>query len=165
MATAPPNKQPAAPSGQLAPDQLQALERIVKQASTVLLDEDTAYYIVNKAKQGDPKAVVVEVVMPLLQKIYDTATEANAKVDMVTVVAAGIAIVALVANMLESEGVINEQDIPQFCAAVVKIAADKHNATMTERQAQAGGNPQAAPQPQNAPAPAGGGMMNQGVPA
>lgn len=130
---------PAPKPGQLTPQQVQQMQLIVKQALSHLLEGDNAKFLVTKAESGDPKAAVVEAVSPVLKTIYATAREAGAKVDMVVVLAAGIQIIAVLAKMLESQGLLTEDQIPAFCADVSKLAVAQHNA-----QAQSGmvGQPQ-----------------------
>lgn len=147
MATAQPN---AAPQGgnTLTPEQLKQMQLFAKQALGVLLDDQHAHMLVAKAKQGDPAQATAEVVTPLLKNIYEAASGAGAKVDMVVVLAAGMQVVAMVGKMLEAAGVLEEKDIPNFCAQVTKIATEQHNASV-----QGGGAPAAADGMPSAPGP------------
>lgn len=133
----------------MAPDQKKAMDLMVRQAMTFLLEDEHANHIVAKAKAGDPKTAVVEAVTPLLQQIHQMASVAGAKVEMVTVLAAGIQIVAYMAKMLEAADILTEEQIPAFCADVAKIAVAQHNAKV-----QGGG----------APAQPGGGMTGMAAP-
>lgn len=112
----------------LAPDQKKAMDLMVRQAMTFLLQDEHANHIVAKAKATDPKTAVVEAVTPLLTQIHQMASVAGAKVEMVTVLAAGIQIIAYMAKMLEAADILTEDQIPAFSAEVAKIAVDQHNA-------------------------------------
>ena len=112
----------------LTPQQVQQMQLIVKQALSHLLDSKNAAYLVKKAEASDPVATVAQAVAPVLKAIYASATESGIKVDMVVVLAAGIQIIAMMAKMLESQGLLKEAQIPQFCAEVSKIAVSAHNA-------------------------------------
>lgn len=116
----------------LDPTQTKAKDLMVKQAMSLLLREDTAEHIVNKAKNGDPKAAVVDAVVPLLTQIHQMASVAGAKVEMVTVLVAGIEIVAVMAKMLEAAEVLTEEEIPNFCADAAKEAVERHNAQVVK---------------------------------
>jgi hypothetical protein len=115
---------------QLNPDQLRKMQVMVKQAMGLLLQDDTAEHLVAKAKQGEPQQVVAEVVSGLLGQLYQAATEAGQEVDMVTMMVTGIQIIGTLAEMLAHEGVIPQEQLPQFVAAAGKIAVDQHNATV-----------------------------------
>lgn len=133
----------------LTPEQVKQMQLIVKQGLSHLLDSQNAAYLVKKAEATDPVATVAQAVAPVLKAIYASASESGVKVDMVVVLVAGIQIIATLAKMLESQGLIEEAQIPQFCADVSKIAVGAHNSEI--------------------PAPAPAGMMGatspQGVPA
>ena len=136
-----PQPQAAAPAGKaLAPEQMKQMAMFVKQALSVILDDDSARMIVDRSKAGDPKQVTVQAVMPLMQQIYAAASEAGVKVDMVVVLGAGMQVIAMVAKMLESEGILTEEEIPAFAAEVAKIATAQHN-----ESAKAAGGQQAEP--------------------
>lgn len=150
------------PGGQpLTAEQTKAMQLIVKQALSELLQDDTAAMLVKNAQSGDPKAAVVRMVSPILNSIYATATEAGAKVDMVTVLAAGIVIIGTLAEMLVQADVLQEPEIPQFCAEVAKMAVDEHNSSLQD-----GSMP---PDAAGGGAPPAGGMIGaaptQGAPA
>jgi hypothetical protein len=136
----------------LDPTQQKAMQIMVKQAMSLLLKDETAKHIVAKAQSADPKHTVLEAVVPLLTQIYQMAQVAGAKVEMVTLLAAGIQVIAVMAKMLEAAGVITEQEVPAFCADVAKMAVDQHNLGVSKQAPTA---PQGQ-QPQQSP---GGGMM------
>ena len=141
----------AAPSPQaLTPQQVKQMQLIVKQALSHLLDDQNAAYLVKRAEATDPVTTVAQAVAPVLKSIYASATESGVRVDMVVVLSAGIQIIAMMGKMLESQGLLEESQIPKFCADVSKIAVSAHNADI--------------PAPQPTPEPAG--MMGApGVPA
>ncbi len=116
----------------LNPQQVKQMQMIVKQSLEQLLDDQNAEFIVKKAKAGDPKAAVLEAVAPVIKAIYVTAEEAGAKVDMVVVLSAGIQVIAMMAKMLESQGILKEADIPAFSADVSKMAVAAHNAEIPQ---------------------------------
>lgn len=156
-----PNAQPQA--GALDAQQQKQMQLMVKQALGILLQDDSAEMIVNSAKQGDPKATVVRVVSPIIQRIYESAGEAGAKLDMLVVLSAGLQVVAIVSTLLSKAGVIEEAQLPQFVADVAKAAAEEHNAGL-----QGGGEQPAPAQPPAGGQPPGGmmaGMPAQGAPA
>lgn len=127
MATAPNQPNIGTPTS-LDPTQKKAMELMVKQAMSFLLRDDNAQYIVTRAKAEEPQTAVVEAITPLLGDIYNMASLAGVKVEQVTLLAAGIQIIAVLAKMLEAAGVITEEEIPQFCADVARRAVDKQNA-------------------------------------
>jgi len=47
---------------------------------------------------------------------------------LLTVLAAGVQVIGVVGEMLVAAGVVPEQELPQFAAAVAKMAVDQHNA-------------------------------------
>lgn len=133
----------------LTPQQVKQMQMIVKQALGHLLDSESAAYLVKRAEATDPVTTTAQAVAPVLKTIYASASESGVKIDMVVVLAAGIQIIAMMGKMLESQGLMTEEQIPKFCADVAKIAVSAHNAEV--------------PAPEPAPAPAG--MMGaQGVP-
>ncbi len=142
---------------QLTEAEVKQMQMVVKQALGVLLEDDNAKFIVDKAKQGDPKTVVVEAVAPLLQNIYGAADAAGTKVNMVVVLAAGIQIIAVLAKMLEAGDILTEDQIPSFCADVSKMAVAQHN---QKAQTMGGQTPAGMPAAPSAP----GGMMNAAPP-
>ena len=138
------------------PAQKKAMELMVRQGMSFLLQDDNANHIVMKAKAGDPKAAVLEAVTPLLEQIYQMASVAGAKVDMVTVLAAGIQIIAGLAKMLEAADILTEDQIPAFCADVAKEAVNKHNVKVYQAgQKKPPGMMGAKPPMQPAPPPGG----------
>lgn len=116
----------------LTPQQIQQMQLIVKQSLGVLLDSQNAAYLVKKAASTDPVSTVAQAVAPVLQTVYTSASEAGTKLDMVVVLAAGIQIIATMAKMLESQGLLEEAQIPQFCADVSKMAVSAHNANIPQ---------------------------------
>lgn len=113
----------------LTPDQQKAYDVIVKQAMEFLLKDEHMKAIIDSASQGgDPKTAVVNALLPLMQSIYQAAAQAGAKVDMVTVLAASIEIIANISEMLATAGVIKEADIPTFAREVSEMAVQQHNA-------------------------------------
>lgn len=148
MATQPP--QPAAPGGQqVSPEQLRAMQLIVRQAMGVLLQDDTAENIVQRAQAGDPKQVVAETAIGIVKRVWESANSAGAQVDILTCMLAATQIIGTLSEMLAKAGVISEQELPQFAAQACKIAVDLHNGQLQE-----GGAP--APGAQAQPAPPGG---------
>lgn len=134
-----------APQGQpLTAEQQQGYDLIVKQALGFLLDDNHARLLVQKAQSGDPRQVIADAVGPLLQQIYGAAKQAGANVDMVTLLAAGINVITVLAQMLSVAGIIQEADIPKFCKGVAEMAITQHNSTV---QQQGQGGQGAAPQP------------------
>lgn len=134
----------------LDPVQQKAKDLMVRQAMSFLLKDEHAQHIIAKAKAGDPKAAVIEAMTPLLQNIHQMASVAGAKVEMVTVLVAGIEITAALAKMLEVAGVMTEQEIPAFCVDVAKEAVAQHNAKVQSGQQppQPGGGMAGVSQPQ-----------------
>lgn len=139
---------PAGPGQPLSPPQRQAFDLVVQQALGLLLQGTTARHIVQKAAAGDPEQAVVDAVAPLLQRIYATARAAGAQLDTVTLLAAGINIVAVVADMLAQAGILRRADIPAFCRSVAQMAVQQHN-----RQAGQGAGQGGAPAEGMPPAP------------
>jgi hypothetical protein len=154
---------PAAPST-LPPEQVKFMQMLVKQALGVLLEDDTARFLVDKAKNGDPKTALVETVVPLIKSIYEAAGEAGVKIDMVAVLGAGMQIITILAKMLESEGILTEEQIPAFAADVAKLASEQHNAGVQAGQ-QGKPNAGAAPGPTGPVPGSAPGMIQQGAPA
>lgn len=136
----------AAAAGQQAqtmtPEKRQQFDLVVKQALGVLLQDETAQHIVTACQQGDPKQVVADAVGPLLTSIYASAKDAGAGLDMVTLLAAGIAIISYMGDMLATAGVITEQEIPQFCAQAGQLAVQQHNAAVQGGAGAGAGAPQ-----------------------
>lgn len=144
-----PNQTPAAPKpGALNPQQSRIFETLIQQGTKFLTDPANSQDLVKRAMAGDPKAVTAHAVSTLLQAQYHAAGSAGIQPDMVTITAAGIVLVGIVARMLAAVQVIPEQQIPQFCAAVAKIAAAEHNAGVQGAQQQQ--QPVAGAQPQGA---------------
>ena len=88
------------------------------------------------------------VAMPWM-KVFCAKKNSSNTGKMVTVLAAGIQIVAYMAKMREAADILTEEEIPAFCADVAKIAVAQHNAKV-----QGGG----------APAQPGGGMTGMAAP-
>jgi hypothetical protein len=120
-------QQPNAQQG-LSQQQIQQMQLVVKQALGELLQDDTADMLVKQAQQGNPQEIVARAIGPLLQAVYQSAADAGQNLDMVTVLAAGVQVIGVVGEMLVKAGVIPEQELPSFCAAVAKMAVDQHNA-------------------------------------
>ncbi len=121
------------PGGQpLDPQQRKAYDLIVRQALGVLLQGRVARYLVQRAASGDPQQAVVDAVSPLLRNIYAAAQAAGAQVDMVTLLAAGINIVTVAADLLARAGILQQADIPAFCSAVAQRAVQQHNAQVPQ---------------------------------
>lgn len=163
MATMQP--QPAGPGAaalpqQLSPEQTQQMELVVRQCMQLLLEETTAKMIVAKAQQGDPAQVIAQLVAPLLRQVHASATEAGAQVDMLTMMVAGVQVMALMAKMLEQADVIpDDAAAAQVVAQASKLAVEQHNASVGGA---AGGAP-GQPAPAGAQPAAAGGMLSQGV--
>lgn len=162
MATTPPQAPGGAqPQQALNPQQIKQMQLVVKQCMQLLLQDQTADMIVAKAKQGQPAKVLADLVGPLLSRVAETAKEAGADVDMVTMMVAGVQVLGLLAEMLfQADVIATEQEAAQVVAQASKIAVDQHNARA--KQLQAGGGAQPAPGGAPQP-PAGGGMLQQGV--
>lgn len=151
------------PTSALDGTQQKAMNLMVKQAMGLLLKDDTANMLVQKAKTTDPKTTIVDAITPLLRDIYNMASVAGAKIEHVTVLAAGIQIIAYLAKMFEAADILTEEEIPEFCADVARAAVDRQNAqvwnkVMGNQKPQGGqppqpgmaGLPPPAPQPQGA---------------
>lgn len=117
------------PTQQLSPEQEKAMGIMLKQAMGVLTEESTVDLLLQKA-QSDPKAAILDAVVPLLKAIYGAAQQAGAQVEFTTLLATGLAIILKLAELLASEGIIEEQQIPTFSAEVAKIAVEQHNASV-----------------------------------
>lgn len=154
MATIAPNmQQPGAQPGGAAtpadnkpldPVQLKYFNLIVSQCMRFVTAKENAYQIVRKAKAMDPVKAVAEAVGPLIESIYHVGSAGVKKVGqpdigIVTLLSAGIAVTAKVAEMLSKAGVIQESQIPQVAADAAKIMVTEHNAKVS-----AGGKPQPA---------------------
>lgn len=150
-----PATEPATQAGQALDEAAMAKkDLIVKQALSHILKPETMDAIISKAQNGDPKQAVLDAVSPLLQSVYDTATESGAQVSMLVMLVAGIEVIGNVAEMLGAAGVIpsDEKAVAMFAAEVGKMAVEEHN------QRVGGGGQQ--PAPGGAPQPAApGGMM------
>ena len=147
-----PNKMPGQQGQQgqqqgLNPQQQKAKDLIVRQAMTHIVGGDgaNAKAIMAKAEAGDPKEAVLDAVTPLLQAIYDSAQQAGAQVDMLTMLVAGIEVIGNLAEMMASAGLIpqDEKSIATFAAEVAQKAVLEHN----QRVQEGGGQPSSAPQP------------------
>ena len=131
---------------------------VVRQALSHILKPETMDAIIAKAQNGDPKQAVLDAVSPLLQSVYDTASESGAQVSMLVMLVAGIEVIGNVAEMLGAAGVIpgDEKAVAMFAAEVGKMAVEEHN-----QRVQGGGQPA----PGGAPQPAApGGMMAGAAP-
>jgi len=119
----------------LTADQQKAYDIMVKQAVGFLLQDQHMKAIIDSASAGnDPVGATVRALMPLMQSIYQAASQAGAKVDMVTVLAASIEVIANIAEMLATAGVITKEEIPQFSQKVAKAAVQQHNAGVAGQQ-------------------------------
>ncbi len=145
----------------LDPNQKKMFDLIIKQAMGFLLKDENAKAIVAKAQAGDPKQAVAEAVTPLLTGIYGAANGANAKLSTVTLLAAGIEIIGVLAKMLEAADILTEQEIPAFCADVAKMAVAAHN----ERVQQKGGSDAQQPAAPTTPPTGMVGAQPEGAPA
>jgi hypothetical protein len=145
------------------PQQVKQMQLVVKQCMQLLLQDQTAAMIVAKAKQEPPAQVLASIVGPLLSRVAESAKEAGAEVDMVTMMVAGVQVLGLLAEMLFHADVLpNEQDMVTVVAEASKIAVQQHNANAMKMQG-AGQPPGAPPAPGGAPQPPAGGMISQGV--
>lgn len=129
--------QPTAPAAgqKLNPQQQQSYDIIVKQAVAFLLQDEHMKAIIDSASAGnDPVAATVRALVPLMQSIYAAASKAGAKVDMVTLLAASIEVIANIAEMLATAGVITKEEIPQFSQKVAQAAVQQHNAGVAGQQ-------------------------------
>jgi hypothetical protein len=145
----PPQQGPGAPQlpqQAMTPEQTRQLQVMSKQAMSFLLEDQTAAQIVQKAQQGDPQQVVADIVLAIMQRLYEAATKAGQQVEMVTLLVTGIQIIGDLAEMLGAAGVLPKepQAQAQFVGAVSKLCVDKHNSMVQ------GGGQQPAPaqQPQ-----------------
>lgn len=120
--------------GALNPQQLRQMQLMVKQAMGLLLADDSADMIVNKAKQGDPKQVIVSIMLDLMPRLHEAALSGGVKVDMVTELVAGFQIIATLSEMLSAAGIVPEQQLPQFTADVAKATVDAHNQRAQQAQ-------------------------------
>ena len=114
------------------------------QALGQLLQGPSAQQLLQQARSGDPQQAVVDAVSPLLRQIYAAAQAAGARVDTVTLLAAGINVITIVAEMLARAGILQEADIPAFCAAVAQRAVQQHNAQAPQGAESAAGQGDAA---------------------
>lgn len=130
--------QPQLPKGGLTPEQTRQLQIMSKQAMGLLLEDATAAQIVKSAQSGDPQQVVSDIVLRVLEQLYQAATQAGQQIDMVTLLVTGIQIIGDLAEMLGAAGVLPDdpQAQAQFVGAVSKIAVDKHNAMVSGGGAQ-----------------------------
>lgn len=112
----------------LPPEQQQQFDTVSRQALEYLLDEGHAKLIIDKAKQGDPKAAIVEAIQPVLQGIWAAAESAGAKLDMATFLAAGLNVITILADMMAVAGVIPEQQVAQLAQEAAQEAVNQHNA-------------------------------------
>lgn len=116
------------------------MQVMVKQAMGLLLEDATAEQIVSRSRSGDPQQVIATIVVEVLGRLYEAATQAGQNVGMVTLLVTGIQIIGTLTEMLIEAGVLQQEQAQEFIGAVSKMAVDQHN-----QQIQAGGG--AAPPP------------------
>lgn len=134
--------QPAAQ--QLSPEQIRQMQVMSKQAMELLSEQGTSEMIVQRAEQGDPAQVIAQIVVEVTSRLFEAATNAGQKVDMVTILVTGLQIIGSLAELLAAADVVPKEQLPQFVAQASKIAVDQHNA-MVQGGGAGGGQPQ--PQP------------------
>jgi hypothetical protein len=119
---------PQMPVQALTEEQTRQMQLMSKQAMELLLEEATTDQILRMAESGDPQQAIAKIVTGLLDRLYEAASNAGQQIEMVTMLVTGIQIIGVLAELLVTAGVIQEQDAPAFIGAVSKIAVDAHNA-------------------------------------
>lgn len=142
----------------LNPQQIQQMQQVVKQCMQVLLSNESAKTIISKCRMmGHPAQVIADTVAPLLSRVHEAAMGAGKNIEMLTMMVAGVQVIATLAEMLWHADVIkSEQDMLQVVGEASKLAVDKHNNDVTQQ-----GGASSTPPQQAAPAP--GGMIAQGA--
>lgn len=118
----------------ITPQEKKVYDMVVKQALGFLLKDETAQHIIDKAQVGNPKTAVVEAVMPLLTSIYQSATSAGVDISQKIILAAGIEVLAILAQMMAVAGIIREEDVPSFARDAGYEAVNRHNAQFGGQQ-------------------------------
>lgn len=143
---------PGLPSQPMTADQVRKMQTMAKQAMSLLLEDAHANQIVQAAKQGDPKQVVSDLVLKVMQQVWQAGAQAGALTetpgDIVAAMVAGLQIIADLTEMLIAAGVLQQSEAQGFVGEVSKIVVTQHNAGV-----QGGGQQPPAAAPPQQPQP------------
>ena len=125
----------------LTPQEIEAVNLMLRQASQVLLDQPAMEKLASDAKQGNPAQALADAVRPVLQQVYAAAQGAGKTLDMKVAALAGREMIKILVAVLGASGIIKAEQAAQLVDEAFKLGVAAHNKSVgyTEPAPQQGG--------------------------
>lgn len=109
----------------VTPEQKSQFDLALKQAMDFILSKGVPESVLAKAKAVGPEKASVDAIMPLLKSIHQSAADAGVKVGTDVLMAVGMHVLNVIAELLIMAGVLKEGDAKQFATKVAQMAVSQ----------------------------------------
>lgn len=109
------------------PEQAEIIDKLMKQATDFLFEEENAIQLVEAAKAQGPVDAIAQFAVQLVTQQYKAADMAGKQLDMYAVAMAGKAIGNIMAMILALAGVIKQEQAEQIAQQAFEKGVATHN--------------------------------------